>query len=151
MDTNLNNFASDLFPLLVGNDKLKSFLTTDININDPEVNSLAQQFISFHTESEQELIQVFEDLPDIPMHNSYNTTETYGLPLIEKPLSDIENKSESYKLSAWVQAEQALRRYYQDTLRNYDIPEVYKEMVKAQLEKLSNLLTQLETSNAIQS
>lgn len=149
MDNN-NNFASDLFPLLLGNDKMKTFLTNDINLEGDRFSELTKRFIDFHTQAEKELIDVFEDLPDIPMHNSYNTSNTFGLPLIEKPLNDIENKSNTYKLSAWTEAEHALRKFYQDSLRNEEIPEVYKNISKNQLEQLSELLAELETTNKIQ-
>ncbi len=150
MDYNLNNFASDLFPLLVGNDKLKSFLTNDINLVDEDLIALSIEFINFHEKSEKKLVEIFQDLPDIPMHNSYNTSETFGLPLMEKDMNNIVNKSTSYKLDTWNEAENVLRRYYQDTLRNHEIPDVYREIVSDQLNEFSDLLAKLGTASTIQ-
>ncbi len=150
MDYNLNNFTSDLFPLLFGNEKMKNFLSKDIDLEDDTVQQLAQLFIEFHTISEKQLVQIFEDLPSIPMHNSYDTTQTYGLPLMDKHLQDIENKSEAYKVNTWHQAETVLRKYYQDSLRNEHIPETFRGVVKMQLENFSTLLEKLNTADKLQ-
>ncbi len=151
MDYNLNSFYSDLFPIMMGNDKIKSFLTEEVNFtDDQELSQLSNQFVDFHSRAEKEIVQVFQDLPDIPVHNSYNTTETYGLPLLEKETDDIQSKSKSYQLQLWTETERALKKYYQDCLRNKNIPDVYRELIVRQLDEFTELMVKLDTANSIQ-
>lgn len=139
-----NEFLSDLANVYLKHDKLDRVVRDQANLSNNDFNQLARKLANFHQQSAKELRDILESLPDVPVHNSINKTSTVGLPMQEYSLQDLESRSDTYICCAIVEAETSLRKYYQDSLMNVDMPKEYKLRLKEQLNKLSKHLSELE-------
>lgn len=139
-----NEMLSDIANVYLHHDKLQRVLSNLSDVENDDFNDLSNQLVQFHQESSSNLRDILQNLPDIPVHNSMDESNTFGLPMEEYSLDDLETKTDSYILSAVLEAEVALRKYYQDTLMNHDLPDDYEETIDDQLEQLTDYLSSLE-------
>ena len=139
-----NEMLSDLANVYLNHDRLDRVLEDQKNLSNDDFNQLAEKLQSFHSETATFFRELFETLPDVPVHSSMSESSTFGLPMNEYSLQDLESKPDNYIISAILEAETGLRKYYQDTMKNHNLPDDYRKGVKKQLNKLSDYLSELE-------
>lgn len=139
-----NEFLSDLANVYLKHDKLDRILSNQTDLSNDDFKQLAGKLADFHQQSAKHLRDLLDNLPDVPVHSSYSRSSTIGLPTKEYSLDDLETQSDSYVFSAIMEAETGLRKYYQDSLLNLDMPDDYQKVLKEQLNELSEHLNKLE-------